>query len=132
MRSNQDFQREFTLTEIANLLAIHFNVPHDEQSKFLARMRNFLRLGWPAIDRQKGKASKFNFSECLDFALAMEFSNAGFPPERCIDLITFNRERKGSPMYHQSGSFYIPSALGFSTNVYTLDIDMAAHWEAFA
>lgn len=122
-----------TLRELAQILISEMGVPADDGGKFIARMRNFMRLGFPAIDGVKGRATYFNGPQQLEFAIAMELSNAGFTPERVIEIIQFNRvaaEKDGKNVY-MIDTFTVPPIWGAGRS-YKLKLKMALYWANLA
>ena len=105
-------------------------VPVGEKSRVSARIRNFLRLGFPAVDSVKGKAVRFNETHRLELAIAMELTNLGFTPDRVIQIIEFNRGLKradGRDIY-MIDTFAIPPIWG-NDQPYKVKLKMRRHWE---
>lgn len=121
-----------TFSALVEVLTEIMGVPSEGKSKFAARMRNFLRLGFPAVDSTKGKAVRFNDTHHLEFAIAMELTNLGFTPERAIQIIEFNRGIKRDDDYSifMIDTFAIPPVWG-NDRPYKVKLKMRRHWEAW-
>lgn len=88
MRFSANFGRvEAVLAEIHDIAS-------DKRTAFQARLKNFLRLG--LVDQVKagrGKAATFEAGHVLLLELALELTQMGVGPERCVSIIRANIPR---------------------------------------
>ena len=77
--------------EVSAMLARAISVPDGKLTKFHARLRNFLRLGWPVVPTTKGKARRFTRDDYIDLAAVTELTVLGIQPEHAIQIARDNR-----------------------------------------
>ena len=70
------------------LLAEVNSIQRDKRTAFQARLKNFLRLGLlPDVKEGRGKAASYETHQVLMLALAVEFTQLGFPPDATVAMI---------------------------------------------
>lgn len=77
-----------TFGEVEALLAQINGIRSDKRATFMARLKNFLRLGLlPGSGQGRGRPSTFGPLEIFILALAVEFTRCALSPEAVVDLL---------------------------------------------
>lgn len=78
-----------TFGQLESLLAIYIGIDPEKRTAFQARLKNFHRLGYPAdLKTVKGRPTIYHPRHTIRMALALQLSQMGLPPERCVKLLT--------------------------------------------
>lgn len=73
---------------VEDLLADVNSIRIDKRTAFQARLKNFLRLGLlPGVKEGRGKAASYESHQMFMLALAVEFTQLGFPPDAAVAMI---------------------------------------------
>lgn len=77
-----------TFAEVEGLLADLHSIASDKRAAFQARLKNFLKLGYPnTVKSGRGKQGRFGSYEVMQMALAVELSQLGIPPNRTVQIL---------------------------------------------
>ena len=80
-----------TYSDLLKLLASVNYIAPESEGAFKARLRHFQRLGFPTgSNTGKGRKAEYDVDMVLQLALAIQFMQAGIPPQHIVSLITKN------------------------------------------
>lgn len=80
---------EMTFGELEAALAGMHQISSAKRTAFQARLKNFLRLGFPEYVRPgRGRAAAYNVGDFFSFSLALELTQLGINPFDAVGLIT--------------------------------------------
>jgi hypothetical protein len=84
-------QKTWTFAKLEAALAQWHSIHSTKRTAFQARLKNFLRLGFPPmLESTKGKATEFNAWSAYCLAVALEMTQLGMPPDRTIRALRPN------------------------------------------
>jgi len=83
--------RTLTLGQLEAALAIIHDIASERRSALQARIKNFLKLGFPAgVAAGRGKAAAFDAESVMQMVFAFELVQCGLPPSTIVSVINAN------------------------------------------
>lgn len=81
----------WTFGQLEARLSELYDIDDDKRTAFQSRLKNFHRLRYPmGFATQKGKAALYSPGTIFEMALAVELTQLGLPPERTVNVLSFN------------------------------------------
>lgn len=86
-----DKLKTWNFAKLESGLANWHTIHGSKRTAFQARLKNFLRLGFPPdTESTKGKPTEFSAWSAYQLAVALEMTQLGMPPERAIKVLIPN------------------------------------------
>lgn len=83
--------RTMTLGQVEATLAIIHDIASDRRSALQARIKNFLKLGFPAdVAAGRGRAAAFDTESVMQMIFAFELVQCGLAPSTIVSIISAN------------------------------------------